>query len=113
MSLDQARRLVQLLTGSNPTQQTVARMLLISLQEDAVEPLIEQFYSGVNEANGKMILNILGEIGGPDALVTLRSVYHFDDHAGLRRAAAEGLLRNRSNLDKDELEELEQYVGKA
>jgi hypothetical protein len=56
---------------------------------------------------GIAILELVAEIGGPDALSLLRNVYHFDDqHTAWRNAARRGLFHNRNNLDASELTDL-------
>ncbi len=101
------RQLISDLTHNDAAQRQIARASLQSLDEDIVDPLIGEFHSGVSEALGVAILELIAEIGGPDALSMLRNVYHFDDHhAHWRAAAARGLLHNRDNLDAAELEEL-------
>ena len=51
-----------------------ARIEILQHDEDAVDALTDEFYSGVNEATGVIILNLLTEIGGPDALLVLVDV---------------------------------------
>lgn len=104
-------QLVRHLVGTGEMQPLAARVILLSLQEDAVDPLVDIYYAGVDEKTGVAILEILAEIGGPDALAVLRNVYTFDDeHPAFQRAAARGLLRNRYNLDSEELEDIARYV---
>ena len=87
-------------------------MALFALDEEAVNLLADEFYAGVSEPLGVAILDIVGEIGGPDALSMLRNVYHFEDkHESWRKAGARGLLTNRDNLDAAEVEELMRHEG--
>ncbi len=83
-----------------------ARAALLALDEDAVNPLIDAFHAGVSEAGGLAIIDLVAEIGGPDALTLLRYVYHFEARPAWKTAARRGLLLNRSNLDASELAEL-------
>lgn len=83
-----------------------ARVELLALDEDAVNPLIEAFYAGVGEAGGVAIIDLVAEIGGPDALTLLRYAYHFEERLALKEAARRGLLLNQNNLDAQELAEL-------
>jgi hypothetical protein len=107
MPPDQFRQHMKDLTSDDESQRAAARAALIALDEDIVDPLIGEFYSGVSEALGVAILDLAAEIGGPDALSLLRNVYHFDDHhAAWREAAGRGLLHNRHNLDASELDDL-------
>ncbi|MBZ0286976.1 MAG: hypothetical protein K8I30_05135, partial [Anaerolineae bacterium] len=101
------RQLLTDLTSADDSRREAARAALLAYDEAIVDPLIGEFYSGVSEVSGVAILDLVAEIGGPDALSLLRNVYHFDDHhAAWREAAALGLLRNRHNLDAAELREL-------
>ncbi len=101
------RQLLSDLTHSDNSQRENAYISLRALDEEIVDPLVGEFYSGVSEALEIAILELAAEIGGPDALSLLRNVYHFDDHhAAWREAAGRGLLHNRHNLDKAELDEL-------
>lgn len=107
MTIPDISLLIQQLMSVNEAKRLAARMTLLALEEDAVNPLVDEFYAGVTTTIGEAILEIISEIGGPDALAILRNVYHFEDeNAVLRRAAVRGLLRNRENLDKDELDDL-------
>lgn len=90
----------------NPTDEA-QRATLLALDEDAVDPLISAFYAGVNEAQGVAILELVGEIGGPDALTLLRNVgYDPTTRAAWRVAARDGLMMNRANLSAEEIEQL-------
>jgi hypothetical protein len=101
------RQLLSDLIHTDALQRENAHAALRSLDEEIVDPLIGEFYSGVNESLGVAILELVAEIGGPDALSLLRNVYHFDDHHVLwRQTAARGLLHNRNNLDAAELTDL-------
>lgn len=105
-------QLVKELVDDNPIVQQAARMILMALDEDAIDPLIDEFYAGVTDAQGDAILKIMAEIGGPDAMSTLRNVFHFEDtRLVLKRAAANGLLHNSENLSHDELEEVALFIA--
>jgi hypothetical protein len=111
---DNFRQLVTDLTSTDDTRRESARAALLEYDEDMVDPLIGEFYSGVSQASGIAIIDLIAEIGGPDALSMLRNVYHFDDHhAAWRTAAARGLLHNRHNLDAAELDDLMRDSGET
>jgi len=104
--------LIKKISSDNINADTAACMILYAMQEDAVEPLIEQYYYGVTDKQGVAILDVLAQIGGPSALAMLRNVFAFEeDRRLLRFAAAKGLIHNSSNLSRDELAELAQYLG--
>lgn len=101
------RQLLSDLIHNDTVQRESAQAELLSLDEEIVDPLIGEFYSGVSERLGVAIIELVAEIGGPDALSLLRNVYHFDDHhVAWRAAARRGLLHNRHNLDTTELDNL-------
>jgi hypothetical protein len=103
MEPDFHRLVNEVVYGERPL---AARTLLFAMDEAAVEPLIAEFYAGVDDATGVAILDILGEIGGPDALATLWNVYHFEEKQVFIESAVRGLMRNRLNLDQAETKEL-------
>lgn len=105
-------QLVKQLADDNSIVHQAARMILLALDEDVVDPLIDEFYAGVTDPQGIAILEIMAEIGGPDAMATLRNVFHFEEtRMTLKRAAANGLLQNSSNLSQDEVEEVALFIA--
>lgn len=90
--------LVRQLTSDADTEREAARMTLFSLDEDAVVPLVDQFYAGVNESSGLAIIDVLCEIGGFEALALLEDVYHVDALYESWRAAAERGLRDSGRM---------------
>ncbi len=107
-------QLVKQLVDDSLMIQQVAEMILLALDEDAVDPLIDEFYAGVTDAQGVAILEIMAKIGGPDAMSTLRNVFHFEEsRASLKYAAANGLLFNSDNLSQDELEEIALFIASS
>lgn len=94
-------QLIQQLTGDDETQRTTARQQILALDEDAVEPLTDEFYAGVNEAAGEIILEILGEIGGWEALNVLRDTYANPRYPSWKAAAERGLAYNGQSPDID------------
>jgi hypothetical protein len=108
------RELVQQLLSKDTNQQMTARQTLFSLEEDAVSGLLDEYYAGVNEAQGLAILDILAQISGYEALNALRSLLFFDlsTPAAFRTAAAQGLLLNRDNLSPDEVEKVTNFLNR-
>ncbi|MGB7338966.1 MAG: hypothetical protein WBC91_08750 [Phototrophicaceae bacterium] len=98
---------------AEPIHRIAARMILIALQEDAIEPLADAYFAGVNDEQGAAIIDLMAEIGGYEALNILRDIVkHETKRRKLRLAAAEGLLRNADNLSKKELNTIERFVAK-
>lgn len=106
------KKLFQQLTQGHPAQRMAAHFILVALQEQAVEPLVDELYAGVTDEQGEAIIKVLAEIGGPDALMTLRDVYaQAGARPALQKAAALGLLRNVDNLSPHERDELAAYLA--
>lgn len=106
------RTLINRLTQGDPDERAAARVILCSLEEAAVEPLIDTFYAGTTEQTAVAILQTLALIGGPDALATLRSVFTYEEERpAVRDAAALGLMENHHTLSDHEITELVQYLG--
>jgi len=100
------------LASNNALNRSAARMILLSMQEDAVNPLGDIFYAGVNDAQGAAILDVVSEIGGPDALAMLRNVFDFEDHRPeLQVCAAMGLLENYHNLSPAEIWRVKNFLS--
>ena len=97
-------KLIKQLVSENSDESAQARKTLFALDEDAVSPLLDEYYAGVNEVQGIAILNMLAEMGGYEALNALRSICFFDlsTPPQLRKTAARGLLSNSENLSPDE-----------
>jgi hypothetical protein len=108
------RELVHQLLSDDIDQQMTARQTLLALEEDAVTGLLNEYYAGVNEAQGLAILDVLAQIGGYEALSALRSLVFFDlsTPAALRTAAAQGLLQNSDNLSPDEIQKVTDYLNR-
>lgn len=103
--------LVKRLSSAKPEEQLAARIILLSMQERAVVPLIDQFYAGVTVGQARSILGILAEIGGWEALNLLRDVYRYEKTPPpLRHTAAQGLHKNAAALSKEEREHIERYL---
>lgn len=83
----------EILSGDGGRRQR-ARVMLLALDEDAVTALVDAFYAGVNEAQGVVLLDVVAEIGGPEALQLLADVYQNPAKPAWERWAALGLARN-------------------
>jgi hypothetical protein len=105
------RVLVEQLASPDNDERLNARQTLLEMDEDALEPLTNVFYGGVNDTQGVAVLELVAEIGGPDALSMLRNVFYFEDQrVALKQKAAHGLLQNRANLSPNEIEEVTAYL---
>lgn len=71
-----------------------ARLAILRHDEAAVEPLIDEFYSGVSEATGLQILDLLSRIGGYEARALLLDVAENGSKSAWREAAAQGAAAN-------------------
>jgi hypothetical protein len=112
MDITSLRQQLSALISDDPAIRDRVRLALFTLDEDAVTLLVEEFFAGVSEPLGLAMLDVVSEIGGPEALSMLRNVYHFEDRReSWKQAAARGLLRNRNGLDAKEVEELLHYSG--
>lgn len=102
------QQLVRDLTSDDESTKESARQILFVLDEDAVSPLLDEFYAGVTDVQGIAILDILAHIGGYEALNTLRTLLFFDlsTRPIFRKAAAEGLLQNSDFLSDDEKDKI-------
>jgi HEAT repeat protein len=83
----------EILSGDAKRQQQ-ARIVLLAMDEDAVPPLVDAFYAGVTEAQGVVLLDIVAEIGGPDAIQLLEDVSEHPGKPAWERWALLGLARN-------------------
>jgi hypothetical protein len=74
MSADSVPILIRRLKSLDDAERESARAVLIRLDEAALEPLADAFYSGVNEALGLEILALVIRIGGWEARLLLADV---------------------------------------
>ena len=107
------RQVVRRFISADATSSMAARMILLALQEDAVDPLADEYYSGVNPAQGVAILELIGHIGGFEAMLILRNVFQWEDRPAFKRAAALALLANPNGLSPHEWDELRAYVDES
>lgn len=93
MSVDYAQLLKHITLG-DPAQREAALNIIYAEDEDAVAPLTDQFYAGVNEATGLAIIEIVSDIGGWETRLLLEDVVHLTaryPHESWRVAARLGL----------------------
>jgi hypothetical protein len=88
------RELLRIFVHGNDAERDAARTEFYRRDEDAVDPLTDEFYAGVDEATGVAILEIISAIGGPDALRLLKYACYFGDKEAWRDAGARGLADN-------------------
>ncbi len=87
-------QLLQHITSGDDAQRQNALQIIAEQDEYAIAPLIDQFYAGVDEATGLVIIDILGAIGGFEARQLLEDVYHLDQshkHDSWRQSALKAL----------------------
>ncbi len=95
MTPEEARRLIEQLTSTSLMERIEARLAFLRLDEDAIQPLADELYSGVSEATGVAILELMGEIGGWEALMVLQDiVFAESSRPALAKAAARALVDN-------------------
>lgn len=105
--------LVERFLVAEPIHRLAARMILVALQEDAIEPLADAYYAGVNDAQGVALLDLMADIGGYEALNILRDILkHEKKRRKLRIAAAEGMMRNHDNLSEKEAKAVQRFLDK-
>ncbi|MEL6271163.1 MAG: HEAT repeat domain-containing protein [Chloroflexota bacterium] len=83
----------EILSGDDARMQR-ARIMLLALDEEAVQPLTDAFYAGVNEAQGVVLLDVVAEIGGFEALQLLEDVFYNGTKDVWQRWAGLGMARN-------------------
>ncbi len=105
--------LVERFLVAEPIHRIAARMILLALQEEAVEPLADAYFAGVNDEQGIAILDLMADIGGYEALNIMRDIIrHETKRPKLRVAAGQGLLRNEDNLSPKELKAIKRFLSK-
>ena len=87
------RRLLNQITHGSSEERTAAWLIFLHLDEDAVQPLADELYTGVDEATGVVILELLGEIGGAAARMVLQDIYNAGGRDALVKAAERGLAQ--------------------
>lgn len=101
------RILMNQLASVDPTERESARMSLLQMDEDVMDLLVAEFYAGMPEKLAIALIEIIGEIGGYEALNLLGDVYYSPDTRPTLKAAARlALLRNADNLDPQQVAKL-------
>ena len=94
------RTLMNQLASLDPAEQTAARAALLQMDEAVMDLLVAEFYAGTPEKLTASLIEIMGEIGGYEALNLLGDVYYASDtRPALKAAARHALLGNADNLD--------------
>lgn len=95
MASEEIRRLVAQLSSNATIERMAARLAFLKMDEDAIQPLADELYSGVDTVTGMAILELMGEIGGWEALAVLQDIYCAESsRPELAKAAAQGLRDN-------------------
>ena len=103
------RTLMNQLGSLDPTERESARASLLQMGEDVMDLLVAEFYAGMPEKIAVALLEIIGEIGGYEALNLLGDVYYSHDTKPTLKAAARlALLRNADNLDPQQVIKLKE-----
>ncbi len=94
------RNLMDQLASLDSAERASARATLLQMDEDVMDLLVAEFYAGMPEKLAVTLIEIIGEIGGYEALNLLGDVYYASDtRPALKSAARLALLRNADNLD--------------
>ena len=95
------------LSSLDAAEHESARTTLLRLDEDVMDLLTAEFYAGMPEKLAVTLVEIMGEIGGYEALNLLGDVYYSrDTRPALKSAARLALLRNADNLDPQQVAKL-------
>lgn len=95
------------LASLDTTEREAARAALLHMDEDVMDLLVAEFYAGMPDKLAVSLLEIIGEIGGYEALNLLGDVYYSSDTRPAVKAAARlALLRNEDNLDPQQVAKL-------
>ncbi len=101
------RTLMEQLASLDFTDRESARAALLQMDEDVMDLLVAEFYAGMPEKLAVALIEIIGEIGGYEALNLLGDVYYSrDTRPALKAAARRALLRNADNLDPQQVAKL-------
>jgi len=99
--------LMNQLASIDAAERDAARSTLLQMDEDVMDLLVAEFYAGMPEKLAVALLEIMGEIGGYEALNLLGDVYYTPDtRPALKVAARFALLRNADNLDPQQVAKL-------
>jgi|SRR5690606_28533127 len=98
MTAEEVRAGLKRITDGMVEERAAAWLAFLRLDEDAVQPLADELYSGVDEKTGVVILELLAEIGGWEVMMVLQDIYQAGGREALVKAAAQGLARNDRRL---------------
>ncbi|MBA3872543.1 MAG: hypothetical protein H0X30_25680 [Anaerolineae bacterium] len=94
------RTVMNQLASIDPAERDAARSVLLQMDEDVMDLLVAEFYAGMPEKLAVSLIEIIGEIGGYEALNLLGDIYYSPDtRPALKVAARLALLRNADNLE--------------
>jgi len=99
MTPQDIRRLIVQLTSAVLVERTAARLLFLKMDEDAIQPLADELYSGVSEPTGVAILELMGEIGGWEAIAVLQDIYFAESSGPTLVNVAEQALKDNGCED--------------
>ena len=99
MTPQDIRRLIGQLTSTILVERAAARLLFLKMDEDAIQPLADELYSGVSETVGVAILELMGEIGGWEAVSVLQDIYFAESSRPALVKAAEQALKDNGHQD--------------
>jgi hypothetical protein len=99
MTPQDIRRLIGQLTSAVLVERTAARLLFLKMDEDAIQPLADELYSGVTEPIGIAILELMGEIGGWEAIAVLQDIYFAESSRPALVKVAEQALKDNGCED--------------
>lgn len=101
------RTLMTQLASLDTTERDSAHNALLQMDEDVMDLLVAEFYAGMPDKLAVSLLEIIGEIGGYEALNLLGDVYYsHDTRPAVKAAARLALLRNADNLDPQQVAKL-------
>jgi len=99
MTPQDIKRLIVQLTSAVLVERTAARLLFLKMDEDAIQPLADELYSGVSEPTGVAILELMGEIGGWEAIAVLQDIYFAESSRPTLVKVAEQALKDNGCED--------------
>ena len=86
------RALMTQLASLDAAEREAARTVLLQMDEDVIDLLVAEFYAGMPEKVAVVLIEIIGEIGGWEALNLLGDVYYSHDTRPALKAAARAAL---------------------
>jgi hypothetical protein len=98
------------LVSPDDTVRQSALRALYAGDEAAAVILCDLVAAGLNEAQTCAVLEVVGEIGGFDAIMLLLDVFYFEPRPRVKKAAAHALKRNNANLNAQERADVEEFL---